>query len=301
MVDLTIIGGGPAGLSASIYAASEGLSTVVLDRLPVLGGQAGSAMLIRNLLGYSSGISGKELIKKSVSQARKFGVRFVQDQADRIARNSQLHIQCGSGRVLDTQAIVLALGVQWRKLTTPGADTVFGVFYGANQEDLPRWRSKVVVIIGGANSAGQASLAFAHAGAARVILLSRSPIDKAMSQYLCDAIRAEGRIELREGKEAERFEQAEGDRVQLTTADGSEIVDGVFCFIGAEPRTLWLPQIDKDDHGFISCQSGTYHTNLSGVFAIGDVRAGSIKRVGAAIGEGAGVVPQIHNYLKDAR
>lgn len=296
---LAIIGAGPAGLSAAINAASEGLQTTLIDRLPILGGQAGTAMLIKNLMGFPSGISGKELMRKAEHQAKRFGVRCMQDQADRLARtDQQLHIQLGSGRVLDCDVILISSGVQYRRLTTPGIDQVFGVFYGADPNDLARWLGKTVCIVGGANSAGQAALSFANHHCS-VDLVSRSPITKAMSQYLIDAIKLDDRITVREGLQLEAFEQTNGSQVVCTLEGKPCIYDAVFIFIGAEPKTLWLP-CSKDDRGFLLTDP-QLHTSIQGVFAAGDVRSGSVKRVAAALGEGSQAISSIHSYLQERR
>lgn len=296
MIDLAIVGGGPAGLSAAIYAGSEGLSTVILDRLPVLGGQAGTAMMIKNLMGFPSGITGKQLVQKAEHQARSFGVKCHQDQVDRLAKDgSTFVLQLASGKVMDCRAVLLSTGVQWRKLSIPGSENVFGLFYGADRSDLPRWTGKTVAIVGGANSAGQAALAFSDY-AARVDLLSRSALSKSMSDYLIKAIKKSDKINVREGCELVSLSQ-DGSRVisSLTTSD-TVIYDGVFCFIGAEPKTSWIPVV-KDDHGFIVCNVGTLESSLSGVYVAGDVRSGSTKRVGAALGDGAQAISHIHSFL----
>jgi len=295
MKDLVIIGGGPAGLSAAIYGASEGLRTTLIDRLPVLGGQAGSAMKIANLMGFPNGIGGKELADRAVRQAKHFGAICLQDQVDRLASNGKLWLQLASGRVIDTDALLLATGVQWRKLEAPGFDRTFGIFYGADASDLERWRDKSIAIVGGANSAGQASLGFAHHNA-KVDLLTRSELSKGMSQYLIDSIVKQPLITVKTGEEITAVEQIEGFRVLAHLASYSVVYDGVFCFIGAEPRSSWLP-VAKDDKGFV-LTSADLHSSIEGIFCAGDLRAGSTKRVSAAMGEGAQAVNSIHSFLK---
>lgn len=302
--DLLIIGGGPAGLAAAIYAASEGLTTTIIERKPTLGGQAGTSSLIENLIGFPSGISGADLMARSVKQAKKFGVRILHDKVIGVACDltcTDRLVSLDSGRVLKCRTVLVACGVQYRRLNIPGSDHTFGVFYGANPGEMHKWNGKRVAIIGGANSAGQAARGFAKHGA-DVTMFSRSPIEKGMSTYLVNAIRKEAQVRVREELPVEFF-QALGKHpaMLLNSAGGTEVFDGVFVFIGAEPRTHWFSG-KKDDHGFIltgaACNRvASYETSLPGVFAAGDVRANKSKRVATALGEGAAAVSQVHQYL----
>jgi thioredoxin reductase (NADPH) len=296
--DLTVIGGGPAGLAAAIYAASEGLRTTIVERLPVLGGQAGTSSLIENLMGFPKGISGYDLMARAVKQAKRFNVRTVYDTVVSVACDHSCHdrlVQLDSGTVLKCHSVLVATGVQYRRLNIPGATGTFGVFYGMNPSELPKWAGKRVAVIGGANSAGQAARGFAHNGA-DVTLFSRSPLVKAMSTYLRQAIAKEAQVRVVEGELPLAFEQVKHTKVGLTTtSDAGGIFDGVFVFIGAEPKTDWFVGT-KDDHGFIVTRD-SYQTSLPGVFAAGDVRANRSKRVATAMGEGAAAVSFIHQYL----
>jgi thioredoxin reductase (NADPH) len=299
--DLVIIGGGPAGLGAAIYAASAGLSTTLIER-GKLGGQAGTSSLIENLIGFPQGISGRELMDRSVEQAKRFNVNIIHDTVTGLACDGEARLlQLESAALHSCKTVLVASGVQYRKLDIPGASSTFGVFYGADPNQMKRWSGKKVAIIGGANSAGQAARGFASAGA-DVTMFSRSPLDKAMSTYLRDAIVREGQVKVQEGELPAAVEQIAGRRVGITTAsdDASGIYDGMFVFIGAEPRTQWFTG-EKDDHGFIRTGQGGWcnglGTSIPGVFAAGDVRANRSKRVATALGEGAAAVSQVHQYL----
>lgn len=311
--DVIIVGGGPAGLAAAVYAASEGLSTTIVEALPRLGGQAGTSSLIENLLGHDRGISGVELMERSVKQAKKFGVRFVHDTVVNVACDgTQRFIALESARMLECQAILITCGVQYRRLNIPGERT-FGIFYGANPREMVKWAGKRVAIIGGANSAGQAARGFAAKGA-DVTLLTRSPLAKSMSTYLIDALRREAMVKVSEAPMPNKFAQTQGVKVACEYDDRAEVYDGVFVFIGAEPRTDWFCG-EKNSHGFILTghevtshegipvwyQRLPFETSLNGVFAAGDVRANQSKRVATALGEGAASVSSIHQYLAHPR
>lgn len=304
--DLVIVGGGPAGLAAAVYAASEGLKTTIVEPLARLGGQAGTSSLIENLIGFPDGISGYDLMARSVEQAKRFNVSITHDRAMGIACDhncGERLVSLESSSVIHSSTVLVACGVQYRRLDIPGSVGTFGVFYGANPAEMPRWAGKRVAIIGGANSAGQAARGFGFAGA-DVTLFSRSPLTKAMSTYLRDAIVREAQVRVIEGELPLAFEQVGGRQVGLTTtSDAGGVFDAVFVFIGAEPRTKWFSGA-KDDHGFILTggQTGianraSLETSFPGVFAAGDVRANRSKRVATALGEGAAAVSQIHQYL----
>lgn len=309
--DIVIIGSGPAGLAAAVYAASEGLRVTVIERQRSLGGQAATSSRIVNYIGFPKGISGEQLTKRAVAQAKSFGVTFISGEVVAIgADGGTRFVQLADGHVIACRTAIVAAGVQWRQLDTPGAAGTFGVFYGANPHEAAKWTGKTVVVVGGANSAGQATVNFAKLGV-NVIVVARSPLTKSMSKYLCDDIRAAKNVTVREGVEATKFVNV-GAQVEVTLSAGDAVtVDGVFVFIGAEPKTSWLP-VAKDNHGFVLTganiaatdrqhfgerQPLAMETSLAGVFAIGDVRSGSIKRVAAAGGEGAAAVSEVHAYL----
>lgn len=298
--DLLVIGGGPAGLAASVYAASEGLRTTIIER-SALGGQASTSSKIANYLGFPSGVSGADLAKRAVRQAKQFGVNCINDAVVGMAPDGAFRlVQRASGVVTRCKACLITTGVRYRTLSVPGIQT-FGVFYGANPHEAPSYAGKRVVIVGGANSAGQSAVCFA-AHAADVVVLSRSPLVKSMSKYLIDEITAQPNIRVLEGAElAEVVSSADDPRKHVLLKDGRDItnVSGVFIFIGAEPATDWMP-VAKDSRGFIlTGEAGRlpFETSLPGVFAAGDVRSKSIKRVATAVGEGAAALSHIHTYL----
>lgn len=304
--DILIVGGGPAGLAAAVYAASEGLSTTIIERQPKLGGQAGTSNLIENLIGFPNGISGALLMERSAKQAARFGVKVIHDTVCGVACDGPYRfVQLESNSIVQCRVVLLSCGVQYRRLDVPGSSSTFGLFYGSNPHELPRWKGKRVAVIGGANSAGQAARGFASNGA-DVTLFSRSPLDKAMSSYLQHALQAEGLVKVVEGSAHQpvKFSQVDGKRVGIGYLDtqDTEVFDGVFIFIGATPRTEWFDGV-KDEKGFIltghnvSGEQRPYETSLSGVFAAGDVRQNLSKRVATALGEGAATISAVHQYL----
>lgn len=288
--NLTIIGGGPAGLAAGVYAASEGLKVQIIEK-GNLGGQAGTSSKIENYLGFPAGISGTALATKAVKQAKKFGAITIHDCVTALlADGSTKLIQLESGRILSTKAILIACGVQYRTLDIPGIKS-FGVFYGANPSQMGEWRNKRVLVIGGANSAGQAARGFAEAGA-HVTLVSRSPLAKSMSQYLIDHLTNNPSVSIHEGIIPSEIQR---NPYGLRLNNLNE-VDGIFIFIGAIPYTDWA-DVEKDSKGFIVTKGLTLQTSIEGIFAAGDVRSGNIKRVATSVGEGAASIAQIHAYL----
>lgn len=310
--DVVIVGSGPAGLAAAVYAASEGLLVTVVERARQLGGQAATSSRIMNYLGFPEGVSGDQLTKRAVRQAKQFGVRIVSGEVVAIgAENGTRFVQLADGTVVSCVTVIVAAGVQWRVLDTPGATGTLNVFYGSNPHEAAKWVGKNIAVIGSANSAGQAISDFGKHGA-NVTVIARSPLAKSMSQYLVDEIGAMPNVTVREGVEASKFVN-DGARVQVTLSSGDTLtLDGVFIFIGAEPKTTWLP-VAKDARGYVLtgasvAEKATYgyhddrqplpmETSMSGVFAIGDVRSGSVKRVAAAAGEGAAAVAEVHEYL----
>ena len=308
--DLIIVGAGPAGLAAAVNAASEGLHTLVLEGRLTLGGQAGTSALIENYLGFPLGLSGAELTTAAVEQATRFGAEL-HTNAHVIDLRRELDgrygIMCASGTVYVCHSILIASGVEYRRLDVPGIDRLLGkgVHYGMSPSQAENFRGKLVYVVGGANSAGQAALHL-HEHGAVVTILSRSPLSKGMSMYLEGRINEKGIIV----EVGARVAAVHGDdtlkRVVIATPDniGAEPADGLFIFIGAEPRTSWVPQLLTDSDGFILTGpdvpggSGLHlESSLPGVFVAGDVRAGSVKRVSAAAGEGAMAVSFINRYL----
>lgn len=298
MYDLIIVGGGPAGLAASIYAASEGFKTLVIEQTK-LGGQAGTSARIVNFLGFPNGISGQQLANRAIEQARRQGVEF---RSDKVAGLDvyQNHKACilADGEELEAFAVLVTTGVQWREHPTLKPHTPF-ITYGSQPDEAPRFAGKRVVIIGGANSAGQAASHFARF-ARQVVILSRSAVDKSMSTYLLSELRSKTNIAIREGVEVLGND---GPHLQLSNGH-SLTTDHTFVLIGAEPTSSWL-KVEKDDKGYVLTGAEVpakrlpLETSVPGVFAAGDIRRSSIKRVGAAVGEGAQAIAQLHLYLND--
>lgn len=322
--DVVILGGGPGGLAAGVYGASEGLKTVIVER-EAPGGQAGLSSKIENYLGFPSGLSGSDLAHRAVVQARRFGAEILAPQEARQVRVEGPYriVTLGDGTELSCHTMLIATGVQWRKLDVPGIDRLYGagVYYGAGSTEAVSCRDEDVFIIGGANSAGQAAMNFA-AYARRVVLLVRGEsLAASMSKYLINDIERTPKIEVRTGT---RVTAVHGeDRLQsisiacANTGNVEEVpASALFVFIGAEPNTDWLEGfVLRDEKGFIYTgpdlmhdgkrpagwqmdrDPGLLETNVPGVFAIGDVRHGSIKRVASSVGEGSIAVQFIHKYL----
>jgi thioredoxin reductase (NADPH) len=319
--DTLVVGAGPAGLAAAVYASSEGMRTLVVER-ESLGGQAGSSSLIRNYLGFSRGISGAELAQRGYQQAWVFGAHFVlMREVTRVEPKSGGFVAevDGVGEVR-TRTVVLATGVSYRRLGVPDLDelTGAGVYYGANVSEAHALTGLDAVVVGGGNSAGQAVLHLARY-CKRVTLLVRTPdLAAGMSSYLVEAIEAAPNVVVRTSVETVggggdgRLEHVLV-RDLTTGAEESIPAAGLFVMIGAEPRTDWLPDaVGRDRFGFVLAGADAaagdqwpldrrpqpYETTVPGFFAVGDIRAGSVKRVASAVGEGSVVVSQLHEHLK---
>jgi len=322
--DVAIVGGGPAGLAAAVYGASEGLKTVMIER-EAPGGQAGLSSRIENYLGFPSGLSGSVFARRAVDQARRFGVEIVSPQEASSIRASDPYrfVRLNDGAELSCHALILAMGVQWRKLGIPGEERLqgAGVYYGASSTEGISCRDEDIYLVGGANSAGQAAMFFAKF-ARRVVMLVRGPsLAATMSQYLIDQIEQTENIHV---EPRSRVLEVHGeDHLETITiacdASGEtrqEAAAALFIFIGAEPRTSWLDSVvERDDRGFIltgrdlvpegkrpkgwtlAREPGLLETNIPGVFAVGDVRHGSIKRVASGVGEGSVAIQFVHQYL----
>jgi thioredoxin reductase (NADPH) len=294
--DLIIVGAGPAGLSAAVYAASEGLDVLVLEP-DKIGGQAERSARVENYLGFPTGIPGEDLARRAEAQARQFGAEFRHVAVDSIERTADGRLlvmgdEQGVDLGLDAHCVLLATGVQYRELDVPGIKGRT-VFYGAAATDALRYRGKRVVVYGGGNSAGQCALNFARY-AEEVHILARSPLSKSMSVYLLDKIAATPNIHPVQG------EITSIDDHTVTYDQGKLPADAVFIFIGAAPRTDWMPkEVLRDEHGFLVTGQGvrSLETTMPGVFAVGDARSGSMKRVASAVGEGGTAISQIHDYL----
>jgi thioredoxin reductase (NADPH) len=322
--DLAIVGGGPAGLAAAVYGASEGLKTVMVER-DAPGGQAGLSSRIENYLGFPSGLSGEDLARRAVAQARRFGVEIVSPQEASGLRVEGPYriLTLSDGTEISCHALLLATGVQWRKLAVPGVERFYGagIYYGGGATEAIACRDEEVHIVGGANSAGQAAMFFSRY-ARRVVMLVRGPsLDATMSYYLIEQIRAAGNIQV---ECRTRLVEAHGENhleaISIACDSTGEIhqlpASSVFIFIGAEPTTAWLDGVvERDERGFVLTgpdllkdrkrpkgwtldrDPGLLETCVPGVFAVGDVRHGSIKRVASGVGEGSIAIQFVHQYL----
>ena len=322
--DLIIVGGGPAGLAAAVYGASEGLSTVMIER-EAPGGQAGTSSRIENYLGFPVGLSGSDLARRAVDQARRFGVEILtpQEVSGIRVEDPYRFIQLASGTEISCHAMILGLGVSWRRLNVPGLDrlTGAGVYYGAAQTEALSCKDEDVYIVGGANSAGQAAMYFSKYASHVTMLVRGESLTKSMSQYLIDQIAATPNITVQAHSsvvEAKGETSLEAIAIQNTITGETQVVPAtsLFIFIGAVPRTEWLDGVvARDDRGFILTGQDLKHdghrpkgwtldrdpflleTNVPGVFAVGDVRHGSVKRVASGVGEGSICVQFVHQYL----
>jgi thioredoxin reductase (NADPH) len=315
--DLVIVGGGPAGLAAAVYGASEGLRTVMVER-DAPGGQAGQSSRIENYLGFPAGLTGSDLARRATDQARRLGAELlsVQDAVALRVEGAGRLIELSGGGTLSANCVLVASGVSYRQLTSPGFERLNGkgVYYGAALSEARACADQHVVVIGGANSAGQAAVHFS-AFADRVTMLVRADsLAKSMSHYLIEQIAELRNVSVRTGATATG---AEGDdhlrALTIRDADGERVeeTDACFVFIGALPRTDWLEGVvARDPRGFILAGSEAMaagwplkrdpyvlETTVPGVFVAGDVRARSIKRVASAVGEGSMAVSLIHEYL----
>lgn len=318
--DVVVVGAGPAGLSAGVYAASEGLRTLVVEA-ESLGGQAGSSSRIRNYLGFPRGVSGSELAQQAYQQAWVFGTRFLlMRRVTGLRTGHGRHVvEISDGSEATARAVVLATGVSYRRIGIPGLErlTGAGVFYGASGSEAKGLAGEEVFVVGGGNSAGQAAVHLAR-HARRVTLLVRgSSLAESMSRYLIDELGAAANVAVRTGTEVvdgggeERLawialrDAATGDEETVPAA-------ALFLMIGAHPHTDWLPDaVERDEWGYVltgddvagpgaGARPLLFETRLPGVFAVGDVRHRSVKRVASAVGEGSVVISQVHRYLADA-
>jgi thioredoxin reductase (NADPH) len=321
--DLIVVGGGPAGLAAAVYGASEGLRTVLVER-EAPGGQAGQSSRIENYLGFPAGVSGSELARRAATQARRFGAEIitVQDACKLEALGAARLVQLANGAELSAHSVLIATGVAYRRLSAPGLEELRGrgVYYGAALAEAPAVAGQDVYLVGGANSAGQAAV-YLSRFARRVTLLVRADrLEKSMSQYLIGQIQAIPTIRVllnREVLAADGSEHLEAITVADRAAGTEERIpaDFLFVFIGAFPNTDWVQEsVARDDRGFILSGVDLLHdgvsprwsldrppfpleTSLPGVFVAGDVRRSSMKRVASAVGEGAMAVYLVHHYL----
>jgi thioredoxin reductase (NADPH) len=322
LYDLCIVGGGPAGLAAAVYAASEGLRTIVVER-DAPGGQAGQSASIENYLGFPKGVSGADLTHRAVAQAVRFGTEMVlaRDVVGFEARGPVRAVRFDGGGELEARALLIATGVSYRRLNARGLEQLgaHGAYYGATPSEAGQCTGEDVYIVGAANSAGQAALNFARYAKRVVLVVRGTNLEDTMSQYLVGRIRGEDNIEVRLRTEVVAA-RGDGHLEALTLADRTtnreeEVpASWLFVFIGASPRTDWLgTDVVRDDKGFVitgqdllssrkarwplSRAPFALETSVPGVFAAGDVRLDSMKRVASAVGEGAMSVYLVHRYL----
>jgi len=322
--DLAIIGGGPAGLAAAVYGASEGLHTVMIER-EAPGGQAGMSSRIENYLGFPSGLSGGDLARRAVTQAQRFGVEILSPQEVSAVRVEGPYriIKLADGNEISCHALMIATGVQWRRLQAPGIDRLqgAGVYYGGGASEALSCQGEVVYVVGGANSAGQAAMNFAKYAERVVILVRGESLSSTMSQYLIDQIRETPNIQIwAHASVAEAHGSTHLEEISVLCSDTNKVervpASAMFIFIGALPETEWLTGVvERDDRGFVLTGADLIRdgqrpkgwsldrdpflleTNVPGIFAVGDVRHGSVKRVASGVGEGSVAVQFIHQYL----
>ncbi len=323
--DVTVIGAGPAGLAAAVYGASEGLSTLVLEP-EAIGGQAGTSSLIRNYLGFPTGVSGGDLAVRAYTQAWNFGAEYVYGNPATGLRpeGSELVLTVADGSEVRSRAVVIATGMAYRRLGIPALDalTGAGVFYGAAASEAAAMKDSEVFVVGGANSAGQAAVHLARYAAQVTVLVRGRSLADSMSEYLIREIESAPNIAVRYGVAVTGGagqSRLEGLTLTDLESGAAETVNAValFVLIGAEPRTQWLRgAVRRDQSGFVVTgtdllQGGQpdeqwplrrlpmfLESSLPGVFAVGDVRHGSVKRVAAAVGEGSIAIRLVHDHLR---
>ena len=318
--DVVVVGAGPAGLAASVYAASEGLRTLTIDTIAI-GGQAATSSRIENYLGFPMGVSGQDLTAKAAIQAQKFGATITSpcavDSLEEVA--GHLVTNLTDGTQVAARAVVAATGAHYRKLPIDNLDRyeMAGVYYAATELEARQCEGRPVMVVGGGNSAGQAAMFLADKSSTLCIVVRR-PLDETMSRYLVDRIEAHPRVQVHVGKTVTALR---GDPVlkgvTVSTPDTSVDLDcsALFSFIGADPNSSWLPQVAVDEHGFVLTDRALsaeglgpewsalgrsplpYETSKPGLFAVGDLRSGSTKRVAAAVGEGSAAIRSIHEHL----
>ncbi len=318
--DIVVVGAGPAGLAAAVYGASEGLSTIVIER-EAPGGQAGTSSRIENYLGFPSGVSGDELARRALQQARRLGAEILVTRTIAGIDANTRQVELDGGDVLSARTIILACGVTWRKLTVEGFDRLAGkgVSYGAARSEALDCHGTDVHIVGAGNSAGQAALLFAGHAQTVSIICRGEGLEKSMSRYLIDQLSVRTNVRVLPRAEVtgaygataleaiDVYDAAKGETTRLESG-------GLFIFIGADAETAWLPsEIALDRRGYVITGSDALsaggweldrdphllETSVPGIFACGDVRSGPVKRVAAAVGEGSMAIAFVHQYLKE--
>jgi thioredoxin reductase (NADPH) len=317
LFDVIIVGAGPAGLATAVYAGSEGLSALVVD-CRAFGGQAGASARIENYLGFPTGISGMALMGRAFTQAQKFGVEMaIPDEAVRLeGREGAFTLHLAENETVRSRAVVIATGARYRRLDVAELDVFEGatVHYWASPLEAKLCEGQAIALVGGGNSAGQA-VAYLAEHAARVTLVARRPLEETMSAYLVERLNGLINVEIVTGAEIFALEGSSGQleairwRDRSSGAETRREVCQLFLFIGADPNTDWLggAALELDPRGFVltgaSCANDRLplETCRPGIFAVGDVRSGSVKRVAAAVGDGAQLVAALHTYLARER
>lgn len=320
--DTVIVGGGPAGLAAAVYGASEGLRTLVIER-EAPGGQAETSSRIENYLGFPTGVSGDELARRALQQASRLGAQVMVTRTAAAIDPATKTVTLDGGERVGARSIILATGVSWRRLTTPGFERLLGkgVFYGASRSEADSTHGQDIHLIGAGNSAGQAAMFFANHARTVTLVVRGDALEKSMSHYLIEQLRGKPNVQLALRSEVQALH---GDK-QLEAVDLASRADGtvrraasggVFVFIGADAETGWLPDaIARDARGYVctgeaAARSGRWNaardpylleTCVPGIFACGDVRASPVKRVAAAVGEGSMAIAFVHQYLAWAK
>jgi thioredoxin reductase (NADPH) len=318
--DVVVVGGGPAGLAAAVYGASEGLGVLVIER-EAPGGQAGTSSRIENYLGFPNGVSGDELATRALDQAKRLGAEILVTQAITEIDTASRNVHLEAGDVLTARTVVVACGVSWRRLPVEGLDRLVGkgVFYGAAKSDAASMHGLDVHVVGAGNSAGQAALEFSKYAHSVSIVVRGESLEKSMSRYLIDQLATRTNIDVLCGAQlVAAYGDPSLEEVAIQrSADGTTTRSpsgGVYIFIGADAETGWLPpEIALDPKGYVLTGLDVRHagrwelerdpflleTSVPGIFACGDVRFSPVKRVAAAVGEGSMAIAFIHQYLRD--
>ncbi len=323
LFDLVVVGTGPAGLASAVYGASEGLGTVALDAVAV-GGQAGASSRIENYVGFPNGVSGEDLVSRTAIQAQRLGARLnAPCNVTGLRSESGIHVlTLVDGSEIPCRAVIVATGARYRRLAVDDLQRFegAGVYYAATDLEARICTGRDVIVVGGGNSAGQAAIYMAQQGCKVVVAIRREDLAATMSRYLVERIEANPRIEVLTHTEVRALsgkDHLERASLEHTSTGTTRTVDcgGLFCFIGAEPATTWLSgAVALDPNGFVLTdrdlpeheasyplfagrEALPYETSMLGVFAVGDVRHGSLKRVAAAVGEGSSAVRSVHEHL----